>query len=378
MEKSLKINLELLIHDMLLNNDCIVIPNFGAFVCNYKSAVIESNKSLILPPSKEITFNPLLTKNDGILSTKIAQLLKCSYPQALQYIENHIYFWKISLQHHNYLELNELGSFRVDDNNKWIFTQNNELNFWADSYALSPLKINPIQQNKILETTEIQTVHSYKKQNLKKLAIAASIFFPLLFGSIWISMHKSVNQNWESLDFLQWLNSKQSNEIEVPKKVADMDISLNEVKTFFDEDEIKTLEKIGHLGEDTVWKTEKGQRVWEDNKIETKTTSTIETKQSETKIVKEKNTENTNINQNTPSISEEKFAIIAGCFSSIENAEKYVNELKSKGYPAKVFGTTKTGLHRVAISTFNNETEALENLSQLRLTFAGNTWLLNN
>jgi cell division septation protein DedD len=106
--------------------------------------------------------------------------------------------------------------------------------------------------------------------------------------------------------------------------------------------------------------------------------STIETKQSETKIVKEKNTENTNINQNTPSISEEKFAIIAGCFSSIENAEKYVNELKSKGYPAKVFGTTKTGLHRVAISTFNNETEALENLSQLRLTFAGNTWLLNN
>ena len=61
-----------------------------------------------------------------------------------------------------------------------------------------------------------------------------------------------------------------------------------------------------------------------------------------------------------------------------ESASVILNELKSKGYPAKVFGTTKTGLHRVAISTFNNETEALENLSQLRLTFAGNTWLLNN
>jgi len=378
MEKLLKINLELLIHDLLLNNDCIVIPNFGAFVCNYKSAVIESNKSLILPPSKEITFNPLLTKNDGILSTKIAQILKCSYPEALQYIENHIHFWKISLQNHNYLELNELGSFRVDENNKWIFTQNNELNFWDDAYALSPIKINPIQQNKILETTEIQTVHSYKKQNLKKLAIAASIFFPLLFGSIWISMEKSVTQNWESLDFFQWLNSTQKTEIEVTKKVADMDISINEVKTFFDEDEVKTLEKIGHLGEDTVWKTEKGQRVWEEEKIYTKTTTTVENKKVETKIIKEKNKENKNITEITPSTSEEKFAIIAGCFSSLENADKYVNELKSKGYPAKVFGITKTGLHRVAISTFNSETEALQNLSQLRLNFSVNTWLLNN
>mgnify|MGYP006205861535 FL=1 len=73
---------------------------------------------LILPPSKEITFNPLLTKNDGVLSTKIAQILNCSYPQALQHIENHTHFWKTSLQHHNYLELNDLGAIRVDENNK--------------------------------------------------------------------------------------------------------------------------------------------------------------------------------------------------------------------------------------------------------------------
>lgn len=376
MEKLLKINLELLIHDLLFYNDCIVIPNFGAFVCNYKSAVIESNKSLILPPSKEITFNPLLTKNDGVLSTKIAQILNCSYPQALQHIENHTHFWKTSLQHHNYLELNDLGAIRVDENNKWIFTQNNELNFWADAYALSPVKINPIQQNSILETTEIQTVNTRKKQSFKKLAIAASIFFPLLFGSIWISMHKSASQNWGNLDLFNWINSAPTSSEELSKKVADMDISIHEVKSFFDDDEVKTLEKIGHLGEDTIWKTEKGQRVWDENETnEIKTDKQI--KNTEEKIIEEKPVELASVKQinDTPS---EKFAIIAGCFSTIENAEKYVIELKNKGYEAKVFGTTKSGLHRVAISTYNNEVEALQNLAQLRLTFSGNTWLLNN
>jgi hypothetical protein len=374
MEKLLKINLELLIHDLLYYNDCVVIPNFGAFVCNYKPAVIESNKSLILPPSKEITFNPLLTKNDGVLSTKIAQILNCSYPEALQHIENHIHLWKTSLKHHNYLELSDLGSIRVDENNKWLFKQNNEINFWAEAYALSPIKILPIQQNSILETTEIQTINSNKKHNFKKLAIAASIFFPLLLGSIWISIQKSDTKNWGNLDFFNWINSTPINTKDNSGKIADMDISINEVKSFFDEDEVKTLEKIGHIGEDTIWKTEKGQRVWDNND---QMIDDSKSKVPESIQTIEKSEELNNYNQ-INNLNSEKFAIIAGCFSTIENAEKYVTELKNQGYDAKIFGTTKSGLHRVAISTFDNEVDALKNLAHLHSNFSGNTWLLNN
>ena len=66
-------NLDKYIEDLLYRNECVVIPNFGAFITSLNSAQANNN-GMILPPSKSISFNNKLQKNDGVLANYIAEL----------------------------------------------------------------------------------------------------------------------------------------------------------------------------------------------------------------------------------------------------------------------------------------------------------------
>ena len=46
------------ISELLFLHDCVIIPEFGGFVGNNKSAVLNEITRTISPPSKEILFNP--------------------------------------------------------------------------------------------------------------------------------------------------------------------------------------------------------------------------------------------------------------------------------------------------------------------------------
>jgi len=65
------------IKELLLLNDCVIIPQFGGFVANYKPATIENNK--FFPPTKEVAFNNKLTSNDGLLINYISEIEDTDY-----------------------------------------------------------------------------------------------------------------------------------------------------------------------------------------------------------------------------------------------------------------------------------------------------------
>ena len=67
------------IHDLLLENETVIIPGFGAFISTYKPAEIGENE--IKPPSKEISFTRQIRNNDGMLVTAIARKAKISQPK---------------------------------------------------------------------------------------------------------------------------------------------------------------------------------------------------------------------------------------------------------------------------------------------------------
>ncbi|MBL7972118.1 MAG: SPOR domain-containing protein, partial [Prolixibacteraceae bacterium] len=70
------------IKELLLLNDCVIIPEFGGFVANYKPATNENNR--FFPPTKEIAFNNKLISNDGLLINHISQTEGISYFSARQ------------------------------------------------------------------------------------------------------------------------------------------------------------------------------------------------------------------------------------------------------------------------------------------------------
>jgi cell division protein FtsN len=76
-------------------------------------------------------------------------------------------------------------------------------------------------------------------------------------------------------------------------------------------------------------------------------------------------------------VSNPEYYIVGGCFSIEENAEKFMKELKSKGYDASIVGVTKTGLFRVAYCGFSNLVDATNQLEELRSAEDANVWLLH-
>ena len=89
------------IFNLLRDQDCVIIPNFGAFICRNSSAKISSDKTKIFPPNKEISFNKSLIKNDGLLINYISSQENLSYEKAEKKITN----WVI--RNINKLEKNE-------------------------------------------------------------------------------------------------------------------------------------------------------------------------------------------------------------------------------------------------------------------------------
>ncbi|MGB1248512.1 MAG: hypothetical protein ACPG4Z_06470, partial [Chitinophagales bacterium] len=51
---------------LLRDNECVVVPHFGAFILKPRAASISGNK--IFPPHKNIAFNKNLKQDDGLLT----------------------------------------------------------------------------------------------------------------------------------------------------------------------------------------------------------------------------------------------------------------------------------------------------------------------
>ena len=59
------------ISHLLHLNDCVILPDFGAFILKSKSAYIKNNE--FCPPSKYVSFNSMLKDNDGLLAKFISE-----------------------------------------------------------------------------------------------------------------------------------------------------------------------------------------------------------------------------------------------------------------------------------------------------------------
>ena len=70
------------IYPLLKEYNCVVIPNFGSFVCRNISAKFSENHSQLLPPNKEIVFNKNLKENDGVLIKNISEIKNIPYSES--------------------------------------------------------------------------------------------------------------------------------------------------------------------------------------------------------------------------------------------------------------------------------------------------------
>lgn len=115
-------DLERHIVQLLLSNDCVIVPGFGGFMAHRMAASYNMENKIFLPPSRTIGFNPRLTMNDSLLAQSYVNCYDISYPEALTRIEHDVDELKRLIETEHTHTICGIGRISLQDDGKYDFT----------------------------------------------------------------------------------------------------------------------------------------------------------------------------------------------------------------------------------------------------------------
>lgn len=145
------------INSLLYKHDCVIVPEFGAFLVQYNSAKIDIEQHIMQPPSRSIRFNSKLKDSDGVLLNYLQTQLGVDEKEAKQIILAYVEDLQISLSHLEEIVLHGIGSFSLKAN-QLQFTPH-QTNFLASVYGFQTLYTSPIaKEDEVVSTDETKVV----------------------------------------------------------------------------------------------------------------------------------------------------------------------------------------------------------------------------
>jgi len=345
------LNLSNFIHSLLLENETVIIPGFGAFLSTYKSAEISGTE--ITPPSKEISFTQQIKNNDGMLVEIIARKAKISQINALKRVEK--------ARENMFYELDKGETIILENIGKLFYNEDNDIQFISfqqDNLLLDSFGLETISTEDLVEkTSETEMTAVLVEETGETIVITDVQNEDLPEPDKEIETENEKKK--ESFKFPEFQPPPKHEEPEVRRKIAWYWFLLILIPIF--------------IGGYFVIKTNK-----KSNKTEIQITQDIyiephenqaepiaqpDSIQNDSPIVTEIDPTMNLLPESVLSSKTSKYYLVNGGFELEENAEKYIVELKKKGIEGFIFG--KTGkLFLVGIESFDTEEEAIKSLNE--------------
>ncbi len=301
------------IADLLYRYECVIIPGFGAFLTRYKSAHIDDSTNNFNPPSKIVSFNKQLQANDGLFANYVASVEKCSYETALQKVRNFTAEISKELSEGKTIVFKNIGEFSLNNEKSIQFEPLHQQNYSTSSFGLSSF-VSP----KINREVYKETVEALEEK-------APIIFTPkrreakpyLKYAAIAVIALSAIG--FGSLKFYE-SQVQQFNIAERQKANSLVENQIQEA-TFVIENPLPvlSLQLPKHTG---------------------------------------------------------MYHIVAGAYRMEENADKKVEQLRTKGFSPLKMEPTQYGLHQVLYASFEDRMEALKKLREIQKTENADAWLL--
>ena len=114
--------LTLHIEYLLRLHDCVIVPTLGAFIISRCPARFDREAGVILPPSADLTFNPSVTHNDGLLATSIARRAGIDYDSAVEILDEQVAALRAHLSVARTITLGSLGTLTLGAEDNPVFT----------------------------------------------------------------------------------------------------------------------------------------------------------------------------------------------------------------------------------------------------------------
>ncbi len=181
---------------LLLEHDCVIIPQLGGFVAQYVSAHRVTEEQTIYPPFRTVGFNAQLTLNDGLLVQSYMQAYDTSYPETLRMIEDEVNHLKETLQNKGSFEFRGIGILSLNLDGTYHFTPNESGVLSPELYGLgafslpyvegensSPEPVEPTASSP--ETVSERSKHYTLSLNKELCNYVAAAVVALLFYFLW-------------------------------------------------------------------------------------------------------------------------------------------------------------------------------------------------
>jgi len=309
------------ISDLLYRYNCVVVPNFGAFLTQKIPARINDTTNTFFAPAKSIAFNEQLITNDGLLIAHIAQSEKITFETALLKIEEVVKKWNRQLSAGEKLSISKIGLLWTNHENKLQFQPSSEVNYLTSSFGLASYNSIPVTREVLKEEVialeeAIPFIISPEKRETTSfrpyLKYAAVLLLALSTGLTGYRFYKKGMSEQQVV--------RQDAQKEVTKQIQEA--------TFFNTAPLE-LPTVNVMAVTTVAKTTA------------------------------------------------RHHIVAGAFRIKANADRKIKALQQKGYNAAYYGTNAYGLHVVTYDRHNNTQEALKALKEIKRTQSSDAWLLS-
>jgi nucleoid DNA-binding protein len=313
--------------ELLRLHDCVIVPDLGGFVTNYRPAEMDLSSNSFSPPRKEIIFSSKLDKNDGLLINHISETEGIGYLEARLIVSEFVDEIKSKLENGEKIELQKVGSLQYDRNERLIFEPEIHENLLLDAFALEGFQFPQIKHNEAFKTkrpfVDKDAVRpNFNTRRVKRLVIGIPILLALLILPF-------TRSSWKNQTFLNNQNSGTAS-IELAHSAN------SNVKSVIPSKEITSKEITQQVQSP-------------ENKIDVAVTDKKE-------IVAP-------LSNND--LSQAKYHLIGGCFKMKENADNLLSHLKSRGYQSKM-DKFANGTFMVTVQSYSDRNEAQLALNSLR------------
>ncbi|SEA48757.1 HU domain-containing protein [Psychroflexus halocasei] len=300
--------------ELLYTHDCVIIPDFGAFLTKRESAVINTEIHHIEPPKRSLQFNAQIKNNDGLLAKHIAFKEKITYQKAVSKMNFFVDDLKLALHEGKVVSLDRLGTFRQDE--QISFQADKGQNFLLDAFGLERMTIKAFEKQKTEASRDQNEIKQIKPERQSKtsgyLKYAAIGFIGLGIASI---------------------------------------LGLSYYETQVETHNIAEQQKAEKILQEEIQE------------------ASFSLKSAFQPIIVENEVEENNSQNNKDfkqEISTSKYHVIAGAFRVEANAHKKIKQLKKQNHAATYVGINKYQLHQIAYASFNSRAKANSFLRKIK------------
>ncbi len=372
-------NLDHYIADLLKDHDCVVVPNFGGFVANYAPARINPVNHRFDPPHRKVSFNKLLTHNDGLLASYVARKEQEQYEAGLKLVQEYALFLRSELKARKRVKLQKVGMLSLNADGSIRFEQLENADFYSDGTGLESFFAHQVEQpeeeqkaepakpkvvkeqpkrpepkvvsiqapavekptpKKQVVLEEAQQEEAKRSFPYVKLA-AAAVVIPLIGYTVWLSAFTPVLKDRSNFHYSDLNPFAEKACVTYKARTAgeNAEESLDYVSALeiVENDRFLSIKKTSQPDKTLVVSKREAKRVARSN-------STL------------------------------RYHVIGGCFGEKSNADGLANTYGRMGYSAGIVDQ-KGSLYRVSVASFATKKEAKQALTSLKNDLPG-AWLL--